>query len=129
MNGIDPAYQSLPGGGLTKKLEKVMDKKIADALDGVSAKSAYQSYLDTTTDNPPKSEAEWVASLKGEDGVGFASASSPATADGTWQITLTNGDTVTIDLNHVHPQYLKFELVQSLPASPDSGTLYLIAAE
>ena len=49
--------------------------------------------------------------------------------DGTWQITLTNGDTITIDLNHVHPQYLKYELVQSLPASPDSGTLYLIAAE
>lgn len=66
---------------------------------------------------------------KGDNGVGFASASSPATADGTWQITLTNGDTITIDLNHVHPQYLKYELVQSLPASPDSGTLYLIAAE
>jgi len=42
---------------------------------------------------------------EGKQGVGFASASSPATADGTWQITLTNGDTVTIDLNHVHPQY------------------------
>ena len=66
---------------------------------------------------------------KGDNGVGFASASSPATADGTWQITLTNGDTITINLNHAHPQYLKYELVQSLPASPDSGTLYLIAAE
>lgn len=42
---------------------------------------------------------------QGDQGVGFASASSPATADGTWHITLTNGDTVTIDLNHVHPQY------------------------
>lgn len=66
---------------------------------------------------------------QGEQGVGFDSANSPTPADGTWQIKLTNGDTVTIDLNHVHPQYLKYELVQSLPASPDSGTLYLIAAE
>lgn len=60
---------------------------------------------------------------------GVTNASAPVTADGTWQITLTNGDTITIDLNHEHPQYLKYELVQSLPTSPDSGTLYLIAAE
>jgi len=66
---------------------------------------------------------------QGEQGVGFDSANSPTPADGTWQIKLTNGDTITIDLNHEHPQYLKFELVSALPASPDSGTLYLIAAE
>ena len=65
----------------------------------------------------------------GDQGVGFASVSSPATADGTLQIKLTNGDTITIYLNHVHPQYLKYELVSALPASPDSGTLYLIEAE
>lgn len=73
--------------------------------------------------------ATGATGAKGDNGVGFASASSPATADGTWQIKLTNGDTITIDLNHEHQQYLKYELVQSLPASPDSGTLYLIAAE
>ena len=130
VNGV-----SLLGGG---------DVTIAAGEDG---KSAYQSYYDTTQDNPKKTEVEWLESLKGEDGdpgatgpqgpsgpkgdngVGFASASSPIIADGTWQIKLTNGDTITIDLNHEHPQYLKFELVQSLPASPDSGTLYLIAAE
>lgn len=33
---------------------------------GVQGKSAYQSYLDTTTDNPPMTEAEWVESLKGD---------------------------------------------------------------
>lgn len=33
---------------------------------GPTGKSAYQSYLDTTTDNPPKTEAEWVDSLKGD---------------------------------------------------------------
>jgi len=64
---------------------------------------------------------------QGEQGVGFDSANSPTPADGTWQIKLTNGDTITIDLNHEHPQYPKYELVQSLPASPDSDTLYLIA--
>lgn len=75
------------------------------------------------------------AQLKGEDGnpgndgVGFEDASTPTIADGTWIITLTNGDTITVNLNHEHPQYLKYELVSTLPASPDSGTLYLIAAE
>ena len=28
-------------------------------LKGDAGKSAYQSYLDTTTDNPPMTEAEW----------------------------------------------------------------------
>lgn len=58
---------------------------------------------------------------------GVTNVSAPATADGTWTMTLDNGDNITMDLNHVHPQYLKYELVSSLPASPDSNTLYLIA--
>lgn len=37
-------------------------------------KSAYQSYVDTTTDVPVKTEAEWVASLKGADGVDLGTA-------------------------------------------------------
>lgn len=64
----------------------------------------------------------------GEDGYGYSNVSAPTPADGTAIITLTNGDTITIDLNHVHPQYPSYELVNSLPANPDSGTLYLIAA-
>lgn len=36
--------------------------------DGTDGKSAYQSYLDTTTDNPKKTEAQWVASLVGPQG-------------------------------------------------------------
>lgn len=39
-----------------------------------SGKSAYQSYVDTTTDVPVKTEAEWVASLKGADGVDLGEA-------------------------------------------------------
>lgn len=33
---------------------------------GLTGKSAYQSYVDTTTDNPPMTESEWVESLKGD---------------------------------------------------------------
>lgn len=32
-------------------------------------KSAYDSYKATTSDNPVKTEQEWVASLKGQDGI------------------------------------------------------------
>ena len=65
----------------------------------------------------------------GADGYGYSDVSTPTPYDGTAIITLTNGDTITIDLNHQHTEYLKYELVESLPVDPDSGTLYLIAAE
>ena len=44
--------------------------------------------------------------LRGQPGVGFGTASSPTPADGTLQIVLTNGDILTIDLNHTHPELL-----------------------
>lgn len=66
------------------------------------------------------------SNLKGE---GFAGVSS--SQDGTMTITLTNGDTVTVDLNHNHPQYLKYVLLADEAAytaltTKDSTTLYLI---
>lgn len=64
---------------------------------------------------------------QGADGVGFQSVTSAE--DGTMVITLTNGDTITVDLNHVHPQYPKYVLLESesdLPDDPDADTLYLI---
>lgn len=68
----------------------------------------------------------------GVDGIGFNSISSPQ--DGTITITLTNGDTVTLDLNHNHPQYLKYvlladEAAYAALATKDSSTLYLIPEE
>lgn len=39
----------------------------------------------------------------GEDGIGFQTVTS--LEDGTVVITLTSGDTITIDLNHNHPAY------------------------
>ena len=67
---------------------------------------------------------------RGEDGVGFQSVSSQQ--DGTLVILLTDGNTVTIDLNHNHPQYPKYEYLEDegeMPATPDEDTLYLIAEE
>jgi hypothetical protein len=46
-----------------------------------------------------------VEGITGEPGVGFESVASPDPADGTAIITLSNGDTVTLDLNHNHPAY------------------------
>ncbi len=37
-------------------------------VEGAQGKSAYQSYYDTTSDNPKMTEAQWVASLKGPRG-------------------------------------------------------------
>ena len=51
--------------------------------------------------------------------------------DGAVIFTKRNGDTITLNLNHVHPQYLKYELLAdeaayTALATKDSGTLYLI---
>lgn len=59
--------------------------------------------------------------------VGYDSVSSQQ--DGTVDITLTNGDVITIDLNHTHPQYKAIVYLadeSQMPASPDADTLYLI---
>ena len=61
------------------------------------------------------------------EGVGISTVTSAQ--DGTIVITLTNGDEITVDLNHVHPQYLKYVHLtdeSSMPATPDDDTLYLI---
>ena len=70
----------------------------------------------------------------GQDGIGFSDINTPSTADGTVQITLTNSDTITLDLNHEHPQYPKYYLCEDEQeyeeiTTKDSATLYLILEE
>lgn len=68
--------------------------------------------------------------IQGEPGVGFQSINS--NEDGTVDITLTSGAVITIDMNHDHLQYPKYELLDyesDMPQSPDSHTLYLIKEE
>ena len=66
----------------------------------------------------------------GEDGVGFDSIETPSTADGTAIITLTNGDTITLDLNHDHLAYPKYTVCTQAEydalATKDSDRIYLI---
>ena len=72
--------------------------------------------------------ATGIQGIPGTPGVGFDDADSPTPADGTAIITLTNGDTITLDLNHDHPQYPKYVLLNSeseIPLNPESDTLYM----
>lgn len=71
--------------------------------DGTNGKSAYQSYLDTTSDSPALSEADWVASLHGANGTNGTNgqdgtsvtvtevANGVEVYDGTNYVTITNG--------------------------------------
>lgn len=66
--------------------------------------------------------------ITGEPGVGFSSIFTPQPYDGTMIIVLSNNDTITVDLNHQHPQYLKYVMLESesdMPATPDNTTLYM----
>lgn len=70
--------------------------------------------------------------IYGEPGVGLQTVTS--LQDGTVVLTLTNGDTVTMDLNHNHPQYPKYVLCETLAdynaiTTKDAATLYLIPGE
>lgn len=62
--------------------------------------------------------AEHMVDIKqgpeGPHGVGFDSVSSEQ--DGTVVITLTSGDTITIDINHAHPQYPKYVFCENQAA-------------
>ena len=65
----------------------------------------------------------------GQNAIGFEDVSTQQ--DGTVVITLTDGNTITIDLNHVHPQYPKYALMEDEAeyqalATKESDTLYLI---
>ena len=67
----------------------------------------------------------------GTDGVGFDDANTPTVVDGTVIISLTNGDTITLDLNHDHTSYPKYQLLEDEAeytslTTKDSSTLYLI---
>jgi hypothetical protein len=63
------------------------DETIKQGPQGEIGKSAYQSYLDTTEDPFPLSEADWVESLKGTDGIDGLDGE-----DGTNGIDGENGD-------------------------------------
>ena len=57
--------QVVPEGAYTGKPKENVAVVIAQLATG---KSAYQLYLDTTTDNPKKSKEEWLASFTGKTG-------------------------------------------------------------
>lgn len=56
-----------------------------------------------------------VDSIQGEPGVGFDTIATPTPADGTAIITLSNGDTITLDLNHNHEGYYSKVLGGAMP--------------
>ena len=72
-----------------------------------------------------------VTGITGEPGVGFQSIYTPFPYDGTIIIVLSDGNTITVDLNHDHLAYPKYHLCADESeytgiTTKDSTTLYLI---
>lgn len=84
----------------------------------------------TSSDNGKVLKVANGAWAKGTDSaVGIDDVTSQE--DGTVDIELTSGDVVTIDMNHAHPQYLKFYLCEDQAeydaiTVKDATTLYMI---
>lgn len=67
-----------------------------------------------------------LGQIKGADGVGFDTISTAE--DGTIDIELTNGNIVTINLNHTHPNMANLIVCEEseLPSTLDPATIYAI---
>ena len=103
-----------------------------DALvSGTNIKTINQTSLLGSGDITIENGQDGEDGQDGADGVGFESISTPSTADGTFTITLSNGDTIVVDMNHDHTAYPKYVLCADEAAyaaitTKDSATLYLI---
>lgn len=69
-----------------------LDDRVEILEQSPGGKSAYDSYLDTTTDNPPLTEAQWVASLQGTTGPGLVIKGSLGSTDDLPMIGNIPGD-------------------------------------
>lgn len=67
---VEEWIESLKGADGTMSFEDLTEEQRESLVGetGPAGPSAYQSYLNTTTDNPKLSEADWIASLHGQDG-------------------------------------------------------------
>ena len=96
----------------------------------VGAENPYAIWnFDGTDWSDSGSVANGIVGEPGVPGVGFQTIAT--LQDGTMVITLTSGDTITVDLNHNHTQYPKYQLVASETeyiniTTKESDKLYLI---
>ena len=58
---------------------------------------------------------EGISGEDGEDGVGFSAINTPEVVDGTVILTLSDGNTITLDLNHDHPDYIPKSAGSEIP--------------
>lgn len=122
-NGGIPPNGVLPASEFNQLVEQV-NKNEEDIQELSTPKSAYGSYLDTTTDNPPLTEEEWVASLHGEDGVDLgqvAIADDLMTNDGTKVLSAKQGYVLNNRIDS-----LTFPIVDDLTTG---GTTSALSAE
>ena len=102
------------------------------ATSGSDSEAVKYTEQSLTTEQMTQARLNIGAGVGNFSGNPIVSLATPVTPDGTLIATLSNGDTVTIDLNHNHPQYQKCEYLEDeseMPATPDEDTLYLIAEE
>ena len=93
--------------------QTLTDAQKAQARSNIDAQKTLVSGQNIKTINNQSILGDGNIDVQGEDGVGLDDVSSAQ--DGTVVFTLTNGDKVTIDFNHVHPQYYSKEVETSQP--------------
>jgi len=75
-------------------MSKLFDDVDLQGIKGDTGSSAYQSYLDTTTDNPVKTEQEWSTPIKGDTGDSAyqsylnTTTDNPVMTEGEWAASI-----------------------------------------
>ena len=112
--------------------EDTLADKLAQLVVSINAKQDALTSSNTlmTINNEPVhyGESVTIEAEDGEDGVGFESVETPQVPNGTVNITLTNGDSITLDLNHSHPNMAKIVacVAADLPATLSLDTIYVV---
>jgi hypothetical protein len=111
---------------------ETLDEVLDDVAQAIGEAGEVKS-VSVNNGTPSQPDAQGNVNLTVEAGADtdIVSISVPNPYDGTVVFTKRNGDTVTVNINHTHPQYLKYELLEdeaayNAIATKDSSTLYLI---
>ena len=128
LNQLESEVRGLSGRyyGIYESIEGLPEgEAVGYAFIGTEAPFAIYQF-DGTNWADSGARAQAIYGPPGRDGIGLQTITSMM--DGTVVLSLTNGDIVTIDLNHTHPQYLKYVMLEDetdMPVNPDSTTLYM----
>ena len=109
----------IPASDLAQAVQTILNS-VANKANSADVYPKSQTYTKSEVDAAVANKQDNIsdlAEIRTNSKKGIANVSTPATPDGTAVITLANGDTFTLNLNHTHSQYASKKTVTSTSES------------